>query len=172
MALLLHSCYEPRPSLTLYSSYNHSTAISREEQYHDTAALPPVGRAVWQLILAMIAKAILTIFTFGMKVNVRCNMELIWGRVPISYARYHECIEHYTVVMPRYEIIYITIITISYHDNHDILNELNILICLLGVFMYTSLFGLITSPSQFYFYNTSRCSKNMYRLRFYVCITK
>ena len=53
--------------------------------------------------------------------------------------------------MPRYEIIYITIITISYHDNHDILNELNILICLLGVLIYTSLFGLITSPSQFYF---------------------
>ena len=76
------------------------------------------------------------------------------------------------LVMPRYEIIYITIITIAYHDNHDILNELNILICLLGVLMYTSLFGLITSPSQFYFYNTSRCSQNMYRLRFYVCITK
>ena len=43
--------------------------------------------------------------------------------------------------MPRYEIIYIMIITISYHDNHDILNELNILICLLGVLMYTSIFG-------------------------------
>ena len=76
--------------------------------------------------------------------------------------------------MPRYEIIYITIITIAYHDNHDILNELNILIYVycMGVLMYTSLFGLITSPSQFYFYNTSRCSQNMYRLRFYVCITK
>ena len=66
-------------------------------------------------------------------------------------------------MMPRYEIIYITIITIAYHD---ILNELNILTCLLDVLMYTSLFGLITSPSQFYFYNTSRCSQNMYRLRF------
>ena len=63
-----------------------------------------------------------------------------------------EFIRMYTLlVMPRYEIIYITIITIAYHDNHDILNELNILICLLGVLMYTSLFGLITSPSQFYF---------------------
>ena len=86
MALLLHSCYEPHPSLTLYSSYNHSTAISREEQYHDTAALPPVGRAVWQLILAMIAKAILTIFTFGMKVNIVCTIELIWGHILINYA--------------------------------------------------------------------------------------
>ena len=54
----------------LYSAYNHSTAASREEQYHDTAALPPVGKAVWQLILAMLAKSVLTTFTFGMKVSI------------------------------------------------------------------------------------------------------
>ena len=60
------------------------------------------------------------------------------------------CILIFGIVMPQYEIIYIAIITISYHDNHDILNELNMLICLLGVLMYTSLFGLITSPSQFH----------------------
>jgi len=41
-----------------------------EEQYHDTKALPAVGTAVWHLILAMIAKAVLTVFTFGMKVVI------------------------------------------------------------------------------------------------------
>ena len=65
--LIVAICFEPHPSL--YSSkYDHSTAASMEEQYHDVKALPPVGTAVWHLMLAMLAKAVLTIFTFGMKV--------------------------------------------------------------------------------------------------------
>jgi len=55
-------------STILCSAYNHSTADTMREQYHDTKALPAVGTAVWHLILAMIAKAVLTVFTFGMKV--------------------------------------------------------------------------------------------------------
>ena len=66
VALLLF--YTLSPAHIFYSKYNHSTAASREQQYHDTEALPAVGRAVWQLMLAMLAKIILTIFTFGMKV--------------------------------------------------------------------------------------------------------
>jgi len=57
------------PAYLFCSAYNHSTAATMEEQYHDTKALPGVGRAVWQLILAMIAKGFLTVFTFGMKVG-------------------------------------------------------------------------------------------------------
>lgn len=62
---------EPHPSY--YSAYNHSIANSREEQYHDIEALPPVGRAVWQLMLAMVAKGLLTVFTFGLKVLTLCT---------------------------------------------------------------------------------------------------
>jgi len=39
------------------------------QQYHDTQALAGVWTAVWQLLLAMVVKAALTIFTFGIKVG-------------------------------------------------------------------------------------------------------
>ena len=39
------------------------------QQYHDTEALSGVWNAVWQLVLAMLVKGILTIFTFGIKVR-------------------------------------------------------------------------------------------------------
>ncbi len=44
------------------------TGQNISEQYHDTEAGPNVYDAMWQLTLAMLAKGILTIFTFGMKV--------------------------------------------------------------------------------------------------------
>lgn len=48
-------------------SYN-KTVDNLDQQYHDTQALSGVWRAVWQLLLAMLLKAVLTIFTFGIKV--------------------------------------------------------------------------------------------------------
>ena len=47
--------------------YNMS-AESPDQQYHDTQALSGVWKAVWQLLLAMLLKIVLTIFTFGIKV--------------------------------------------------------------------------------------------------------
>ncbi len=38
------------------------------EQYHDTKAGSGVTQAVWLLLLALLVKAVLTIFTFGIKV--------------------------------------------------------------------------------------------------------
>jgi len=78
VGLALTPVFEPHPSHPLHSAYNHSTATSREEQYHDTEALAPVGRAVWQLVLAMLAKTILTIFTFGMKVSLVFENKVIF----------------------------------------------------------------------------------------------
>ncbi len=53
-----------------YSNYNRSVEML-SEQYHDTEALSGVWTAVWQLLLAMVIKAVLTIFTFGIKVRER-----------------------------------------------------------------------------------------------------
>jgi chloride channel 3/4/5 len=47
--------------------YNTS-AVNPLHQYHDTRALEGVWRAMWQVGLAMFAKAVLCIFTFGIKV--------------------------------------------------------------------------------------------------------
>ena len=55
-----------------YSDYNLSVN-NPEEVYHDAKALDGVGRAVWHLVLAMIVKAFLTIFTFGIKVSCSHN---------------------------------------------------------------------------------------------------
>ena len=75
-----HPSFSPSPSPSLpppslppsllppYSDYNLSVS-SPEELYHDTKALDGVGWAVWHLVLAMIVKAFLTIFTFGIKVS-------------------------------------------------------------------------------------------------------
>ena len=52
----------------LSSNYN-TTYEDPSQQYHDTQALSGVWMAVWQLLLAMVVKAALTIFTFGMKVR-------------------------------------------------------------------------------------------------------
>ena len=66
----VHECVPPSLPLSLppYSDYNRSVN-SPEELYHDTKALDGVGWAVWHLVLAMIVKAFLTIFTFGIKVS-------------------------------------------------------------------------------------------------------
>ena len=53
--------------LSIFSNYN-TTFEDPREQYHDTQALSGVWTAVWQLLLAMVVKVLLTIFTFGMKV--------------------------------------------------------------------------------------------------------
>ena len=58
--------------LVSISDYN-KTNEDPTQQYHDTQALAGVWTAVWELILAMIVKAVLTIFTFGMKVSERKN---------------------------------------------------------------------------------------------------
>ena len=50
------------------SNYN-TTMEDPSQQYHDTEALGGVWTAVWQLVLAMLVKGILTIFTFGIKVK-------------------------------------------------------------------------------------------------------
>lgn len=47
--------------------YNR-TNIDPLELYHDTQALSPVWNALWQLALAGIAKGLLTVFTYGIKV--------------------------------------------------------------------------------------------------------
>ena len=66
--------FEPRPPHAFYSGYKYNTTGPSAEQYHNAEASYRIGRAVWQLILAMIAKAVLTIFTFGMKVCVLYNI--------------------------------------------------------------------------------------------------
>lgn len=58
----------PLPPPSPLSNYN-TTYEDPKEQYHDTQALSGVWMAVWQLLLAMVVKAALTIFTFGMKVR-------------------------------------------------------------------------------------------------------
>ena len=54
------------------------------QQYYDTQALSGVWTAVWQLLLAMVIKGVLTIFTFGIKVSRRYGAKLVgnlngWG---------------------------------------------------------------------------------------------
>ena len=51
-----------------HSNYN-LTSQSIDAEYHDTQALDGVWRATWQLVLAMAVKGLITIFTFGIKVN-------------------------------------------------------------------------------------------------------
>ena len=52
------------------SQYNLTTAYEISDQYHDTHATGLVYTAMWQILLAMVAKAVLTIFTYGMKVRM------------------------------------------------------------------------------------------------------
>ena len=92
---------------------------------------------------------------------------------PCVFVCLYACTYVCTLVIPRYEIIYIAIITISHHDNHDILNELNILIRMVTGCTHVYLIIWFNNfTKSILLYNTSRCSQNMYRLRFYVCITK
>ncbi len=59
------------PELTLSfpdcSDYNITNAHPNA-LYHDSAAQEGVWRAVWQLVLALLVKGLLTIFTYGIKV--------------------------------------------------------------------------------------------------------
>ena len=55
------------------SAYKYNATGSNEEKYHNAEASYLVGKAVWQLVLAMVAKAALTVFTFGMKVRILYN---------------------------------------------------------------------------------------------------
>ena len=54
---------------TRYCSDYNLTSVATSELYHDTKANSGVTSAVWLLLLAMLAKAVLTVFTFGMKVQ-------------------------------------------------------------------------------------------------------
>ena len=64
MYITLHLC-PPLPSLP--SQYNR-TDVLPGELYHDTQALEAVWSTLWQLALAGLARGILTVFTYGMKV--------------------------------------------------------------------------------------------------------
>ena len=55
-----------------YSDYN-LTSQSIDAEYHDTQALAGVWRASWQLVLAMVVKGLLVIFTFGIKVVLKAE---------------------------------------------------------------------------------------------------
>lgn len=55
-------------TIVFYSDYNRS-GLDPSEQYKDAKAGPLVYKAMWQLSVALLIKAILTIFTFGMKVT-------------------------------------------------------------------------------------------------------
>ena len=56
----------------LYSSAYNRTFIDIRDEYHDNKATERVYTAMWQLVLAMLVKGVLTIFTFGMKVRSDC----------------------------------------------------------------------------------------------------
>ena len=61
----------------LQSCSDYDTTVDTNDLYHDTQAKSGVGDAVWQLMLALLIKAILTIFTFGMKVQY--SHVCVWG---------------------------------------------------------------------------------------------
>ena len=52
-----------------YVSGTNSTLNVNDPNWPGAEAGPGVRKAIWQLILAMIFKAIITIFTFGIKVR-------------------------------------------------------------------------------------------------------
>ena len=54
---------------SLSSAYNRSYQFNLLDEYHDNKATSDVYEAMLLLTLAMVAKAVLTIFTFGIKVN-------------------------------------------------------------------------------------------------------
>lgn len=56
------------PPLSLIISHYNTSSVNPTHQYHDTRALEGVWRAMWQVGLALVAKAVLCIFTFGIKV--------------------------------------------------------------------------------------------------------
>ena len=51
------------------SAYNRSYQYNLLDEYHDNKATSEVYKAMSLLTLAMVAKAVLTIFTFGIKVS-------------------------------------------------------------------------------------------------------
>lgn len=55
-------------SFLISSEYNRSYTYNLLDEYHDNEATSKVYEAMLLLSLAMVAKAILTIFTFGIKV--------------------------------------------------------------------------------------------------------
>lgn len=61
-----------------HSHYN-TTSVNPVHQYHDTRALNGVWTAMWQVGLAMLAKAVLCIFTFGIKVCLETILATILG---------------------------------------------------------------------------------------------
>ena len=64
----------PSPLFPLFlssfsSAYNRSYQYNLLDEYHDNKATSEVYKAMLLLTLAMVAKAVLTIFTFGIKVS-------------------------------------------------------------------------------------------------------
>ena len=57
------------------TSHYNTSAVNPLHQYHDTRALEGVWRAMWQVGLAMLAKAVLCIFTFGIKVLTSAKLD-------------------------------------------------------------------------------------------------
>lgn len=69
------------------SQYNR-TDVLPGELYHDTQALDPVWNTLWQLALAGLARGVLTVFTYGMKVRGGEEEEV---RVCVRQERIVEC---------------------------------------------------------------------------------
>ena len=68
------SLFPPSPLFPLFlssffSAYNRSYQYNLLDEYHDSKATSEVYKAMLLLTLAMVAKAVLTIFTFGIKVS-------------------------------------------------------------------------------------------------------
>ena len=62
----------PSPLFPLFlssSAYNQSYQYNLLDEYHDNKATSEVYKAMSLLTLVMVAKAVLTIFTFGIKVS-------------------------------------------------------------------------------------------------------
>lgn len=65
------------------SAYKRTLNYSADpqEQYHNAEATNAVYTALWQLTLAMVAKGVLTIFTFGMQVCLYCTVWLVHAKL-------------------------------------------------------------------------------------------
>ena len=74
LSLSLSSSLPPSPLFPLFpssfsSAYNRSYQYNLLDEYHNNKATSEVYEAMSLLTLAMVAKAVLTIFTFGIKVS-------------------------------------------------------------------------------------------------------
>ena len=87
IGFFLNFCSDYEPS--------NSTLNVNDPNWPGAKAGAGVLKAVWQLILAMIFKAVITVFTFGIKVR---KSRKLFHKVNLEkplYDSYYECIEWY-----------------------------------------------------------------------------